>query len=166
MSLLLPDAGLLFWMLISFGTVFFLLAKYGFPVIVKMVEERRAYIQKSLEDAKIANDQLSNLKAESDAIIISAKEEQIKILREAHQIREKIVSTAKQEAKELTARQVEDAKREIEKEKEAAIRSIRSQIAMLSVEIAEKVVRTELSKTPAQMNMINRFLEETSEMKS
>lgn len=166
MSLLLPDAGLLFWMIISFGTVFFILAKYGFPVIVKMVEERRAYIQKSLDDARLAKDQLNNLKVESDAIISSAREEHMKILHEANQIKENIVNSAKQEAKELTAKQIDDAKREIAKEKEAAIRSIRSQIAMLSVEVAEKVVRTELSKTPAQMDMINRFLEETSELKS
>ncbi|MFA6334756.1 MAG: F0F1 ATP synthase subunit B [Bacteroidales bacterium] len=166
MSLLLPDAGLLFWMIISFGTVFFILAKYGFPVIVKMVEERRAYIQKSLDDARLAKDQLNNLKVESDAIISSAREEQMKILHEANQIKENIVNSAKQEAKELTAKQIDDAKREITKEKEAAIRSIRLQIAMLSVEVAEKVVRTELSKTPAQMDMINRFLEETSELKS
>ncbi len=153
-------------MIISFGTVFFILAKFGFPVIVKMVEERRAYIQKSLDDAKLAKDQLDNFKAESDAIISSAREEQIKILHEANHMKDSIINAAKQEAKELTAKQVEDAKKEIEKEKEAAIRSIRSQIAMLSVEIAEKVVRTELSKTQAQMSIIDRFLEETSDLKS
>jgi len=166
MSLLLPDAGLLFWMIISFGLVFFILAKYGFPVIVKMVEERRAYIQKSLDDAKVAKAQLDNLKAESDAIIASAREEQIKIMRETNLIKENIINYAKQEAKMLTAKQIEEAKREIIKEREAAIKNIRAQIAMLSVDVAEKVVRAELNKSSAQMDMINRFLEETSDMKS
>ncbi|MEN6618345.1 MAG: F0F1 ATP synthase subunit B [Rikenellaceae bacterium] len=166
MSLLLPDAGLLFWMVISFGLVFFIVAKYGFPVIVKMVEERRAYIQKSLDDARIANAHLDNLKAESDAIIASAREEHVKILREANLIKESIINSAKQEAKELTARQIEEAKRELEKERESSLKKIRTQIAALSVEVAEKIVRTELKKTPAQMDMINRFLEESSEMRS
>jgi len=166
MSLLTPDSGLLFWMIISFGLVFFILAKFGFPVIVKMVEERRAYIQKSLDDAKIARDQIENLKAECDTIIASAREQQIKILHEANILRESIISTAKQEAKELTARQIEETKKEIIKERDAAIKNIRSQIAMLSVDVAEKVVRAELNKTAAQMDMINRFLEETSEIKS
>ena len=69
MSLLTPDTGLLFWMCLSFGIAFIILAKYGFPVITKMVEERRAFIQKSLEDADTAKAMLENIKSESDAII-------------------------------------------------------------------------------------------------
>lgn len=166
MSLLLPDSGLLFWMVLSFGIVFFILAKYGFPIIVKMVDERREFIQKSLDDAKLAKAHMENLKAESDTIIASAREEQIKILREANTVRESIINSAKQEAKDLTAKQIEETKKEIAKEKDKAIKNIRAQIALLSVDVAEKVVRAELNKTPAQMDMINRFLEETSEMKS
>ena len=76
MSLLLPDSGLLFWMLLSFGVVFVVLAKYGFPVITKMVEGRRTYIDQSLEVAKEANAQLQRLKAESEALVAAANKEQ------------------------------------------------------------------------------------------
>ena len=72
MSLLVPDSGLLFWMLLSFGIVFFVLAKYGFPVIVKMVNERKEYIDRSLVVAKEANEQLANLKAEGETIMAKA----------------------------------------------------------------------------------------------
>lgn len=166
MSLLTPETGLLFWMLLSFGTVFFILSKYGFPVIVKMVENRRAYIQKSLDDAKDAKNHMENLMAESNNIIATAREEQIRILREANHVRESIIGSAKQEARELTAKQIEETRKEIIKERDIAIKNIRAQIALLSVDIAEKVIRAELQKTPAQMDMINRFLEETSDLKS
>lgn len=166
MSLLTPETGLLFWMLLSFGTVFFILSKYGFPVIVKMVENRRAYIQKSLDDAKDAKNHMENLMAESNNIIATAREEQIRILREANHVRESIIGSAKQEAREITAKQIEETRKEIIKERDIAIKNIRAQIALLSVDIAEKVIRAELKKTPAQMDMINRFLEETSDLKS
>ncbi|MCK9625440.1 MAG: F0F1 ATP synthase subunit B [Bacteroidales bacterium] len=166
MSLLIPDSGLLFWMIISFGVVFFILAKFGFPVIVRMVEERRKNIQKSLDNAKLAEDQLKNFKAESESIINLAREEQVKILHEANQLKENILNSAKQEAKELTAKQIEQVKKEIQKEKEAAIQNIKSQIAILSVEVAEKVLRQELNNSSAQMNMINKLVEETANMKS
>lgn len=90
MSLLLPDSGLLFWMLLSFGVVFVVLAKYGFPVITKMVEGRRTYIDQSLEVAKEANAQLQRLKAESEALVAAANKEQGRILREAMHERDKI----------------------------------------------------------------------------
>ena len=166
MSLLLPESGLLFWMLLSFGAVVFILAKFGFPVIVKMVENRRAYIQGSLDDAKDAKNHMENLMAESNNIIATAREEQIRILREANHVRESIIGSAKQEAREITAKQIEETRKEIIKERDIAIKNIRAQIALLSVDIAEKVIRAELQKTPAQMDMLNRFLEETSDLKS
>jgi F-type H+-transporting ATPase subunit b len=166
MSLLLPDAGLLFWMIISFSLVFFILARYGFPVIVKMVEDRKAFIQKSIDDAKESNAKIAELNSKCEAMILQAREEQIKILREANQIKENIISSAKIEAREISSKEIAIAKKEIEKEREASIKKIRVQIAQLSVDIAEKIVRTELHKSSSQMEMINRFLDETSEMKS
>ncbi len=83
MSLLLPDTGLIFWTLLVFGIVFIILAKYGFPVIVKMVEGRKTYIDQSLEVARQANAQLLQLKAEGNAIIAAANKEQGRIMKEA-----------------------------------------------------------------------------------
>ena len=166
MSLLVPESGLLFWMCISFGIVFFIVARYGFPVILKSVDERRAFIQKSLDDANTAKAMLDNIKSESEAIIASAREEQMIIIREANKLKNSIIKTANDEAREITRKQIESVCVEIQNEKDSAIRDIRSQIALLAVDIAEKLVRTELKESPAQMQLINKLLNESSPFKS
>ena len=98
MSLLTPDSGLLFWMVIIFGIVFVILAKYGFPVITRMVDERKQYIDKSLLAAREANEQLANIKADSEMILAKAHEEQARILNEAVATRERILKEAKTQA--------------------------------------------------------------------
>lgn len=98
MSLLTPDSGLLFWMVIVFGIVFVILAKYGFPVITRMVDERKQYIDKSLLAAREANEQLANIKADSEMILAKAHEEQARILNEAVATRERILKEAKTQA--------------------------------------------------------------------
>lgn len=166
MSLLVPESGLLFWMCISFGIVFFIVARYGFPVILKSVDERRAFIQKSLDDANTAKAMLDNIKSESEAIIASAREEQMIIIREANKLKNSIIKTANDEAREITRKQIESVRVEIQNEKDSAIRDIRSQIALLAVDIAEKLVRTELKESSAQMQLINKLLNESSPFKS
>ena len=135
MGLLLPESGLLFWMLLSFGVVFAVLAKYGFPVITRMVEERRAYVEQSLQAAQEANDQLAQVKAQSEALLQSAREQQMKILNEASATRDQIVAEAKAKAQAETQRQIDDAKRQIRLEQEAAVRAARSQIALLALSL-------------------------------
>lgn len=166
MSLLVPESGLLFWMCLSFGIVIFIVAKYGFPVILKSVEERRVFIQKSLDDANTAKAMLENIKTESKAMIASAREEQMTIIREANKLKNTIIKSANDEARELTKKQIESVKVEIQNEKEIAMRDIRSQIAILSVDIAEKLVRTELKETSAQTQLINKLLKDSSAFKS
>lgn len=165
MGLLLPETGLLFWMLLSFIVVFAVLAKFGFPVITRMVEERREYVEQSLQAAQEANDQLAQVKSQSEALLQSAREQQIKILNEASATRDRIVAEAKAQAQAETQRQIEDAKRQIRLEQDAAIRAARSEIALLAVDIAQKVIREKLDNTPAQMNMIDRLLDEAPVMK-
>ena len=165
MGLLLPETGLLFWMLLSFIVVFAVLAKFGFPVIARMVEERREYVEQSLQAAKEANDQLAQVKSQSEALLQSAREQQMKILSEASATRDQIVAEAKAQAQAETQRQIEDAKRQIRLEQDAAIRAARSEIALLAVDIAQKVIREKLDNTPAQMSMIDRLLDEAPVMK-
>jgi F-type H+-transporting ATPase subunit b len=165
MGLLLPESGLLFWMLLSFGVVFAVLAKYGFPVITRMVEERRAYVEQSLQAAQEANDQLAQVKAQSEALLQSAREQQMKILNEASATRDQIAE-AKAKAQAETQRQIDDAKRQIRLEQEAAVRAARSQIALLAVDIAGKVIREKLDTSAAQMSMIDRLLDEAPVMKA
>lgn len=160
MSLLMPDSGLIFWMLLSFGVVFFVLAKFGFPVITKMVNERKQYIDHSLIVAKEANEQLAHIKAEGEAILAKAHEEQLRIINEANATREKMVSDAKEQARIEGDRMLSEVRRQIQAEKEEAIRDIRRQVAILSVDIAEKVLRKNLDDEQKQMEMIDRMLDE------
>lgn len=166
MSLLVPESGLLFWMCLSFGIVFFIVARYGFPVILKSVEERRVFIQKSLDDANTAKAMLENIKSESEKMIDRARDEQMNIIREANKLKNSIIKSANDNARELTKKQIESVRVEIQNEKEIAIRDIRSQITLLSVGIAEKLVRTELKESPAQMLLIDKLLNESSPFKS
>lgn len=160
MSLLLPESGLLFWMLLSFGVVFAVLAKYGFPVITKMVEERKAYIDHSLEVAREANERLAQLKEESEALVAAANKEQGRILQEAMRERDRIIVEARKRAEAAAQKELDEVKLQIQQEKEEAIRDIRRQVAILSVDIAEKVLRENLDENKEQMDMIDRMLDE------
>jgi F-type H+-transporting ATPase subunit b len=162
MDLLIPSTGLLFWMTITFLVVLGLLWKFGFPVIVKMVNERKKYIDESLEKAHDANEKLANIKAEGEKLLQEAREKQAQILKEAAATRDAIVSQAQDKAKAEGVKILSEAKAEIETEKQNAIRDIRSQVAELSVMIAGKVLRQDLSDSKQQMNMIDRLLDEVS----
>ena len=161
-SILTPDLGLLFWMLLSFLVVFFVLAKYVFPAIINMVDKRNAYINDSLQKAHEANERLANIQQESEALLQEARERQSQILKEAAQTRDAIVQGAQDKAKAEGARLLEEAKAEIESEKRQAISDIRAQVAQLSVEVAEKVLRAKLSSDDEQMKLIDRLLDDVS----
>ena len=158
MSLLLPDSGLLFWMFVAFGVVFVILAKYGFPIIIKMVEGRKTYIDQSLEVAREANAQLAHLKEEGEALVAAANKEQGRILKEAMEERDKIVHEARKQAEIVAQKELDAVKQQIQKDE--AIRDIRRQVAVLSVDIAEKVLRKNLQDKESQMGMIDRMLDE------
>lgn len=162
MSLITPDFGLFFWMAIVFLFVLFILAKWGFPVVVKMVNDRKAYIDESLRKAHEANEKLTNIKAESEAILQEAREKQAQILKEAAATRDVIVEQAQDKARSEGTRLLSEAKAEIESQKQAAISEIRAQVAELSVKIAEKILHQELSADDRQMEMIDRLLDEVS----
>jgi F-type H+-transporting ATPase subunit b len=161
-AILTPDLGLLFWMLLSFAVIFFVLIKYALPYIVGMVNERKDYIDESLKKAHEASERLENIRQEGEAILQEAREKQAQILREAAETRDAIVEKAQGKAREESARLIADAKAQIEGEKRNAIRDIRSQVAELSVQIAEKVLRDKLSSDAAQMEIIDRLLDDIS----
>jgi F-type H+-transporting ATPase subunit b len=149
-------------MSLTFFVVLFILWKFGFPVITNMVKERKAFIDDSLRKAHEANERLANIQKESESILQEARAQQSKILKEAAETRDAIVEQAQVKAREEGSRLLEDAKAEIEQEKKAAIADIRQQVAMLSVEIAEKVIRQNLKGDQAQMDLINRMLDDVS----
>ena len=158
----MPASGLLFWMTVVFIIVFVILAKAGFPAIVKMVNDRKAYIDDSLKKAHEANEKLANIQKEGESILQEAREKQAAILKEAAETRDAIVEKAQDKAREEGARLLSEAKAQIETEKQNAIRDIRTQVAELSVQVAEKVLKEKLSTDKEQMDMINRLLDEVS----
>ncbi len=153
MDLLIPSTGLLFWMSLTFLVVLGILWKWGFPAIVNMINERKAFIDESLRKAHEANEKLAGIQEESESILQQAREKQALILKDAATTRESMISQAQDKARVESARLLADAKTEIESE-------IRAQVAELSVLIAEKVVRQKLSSDKEQNELINRLLDD------
>ena len=159
-SLLTPDPGLLFWMLVAFAVVFFVLAKFGFPVITKMVEERKNYIDESLKKAREANEKLTNIQNECELIMRQTREKQAEILKVAMVTRDNIIKEAREKAGIESLKLIESAKEQIKVEKDMAMRDIRAQIINLSSEVAEKILRKELENKNKQFDFIDNLLNE------
>ena len=160
MSFLLPEAGLLFWMLVAFGVVFFVLYKYGFPVITSMIDERKKYIDEALENAKLANEKLAGIEEQSRQMLEKANAEQVNILREATVVRDNLIKEAQAKAEMESAKILTMAREQIKQEKEEALREIRAQVAELSISIAEKVIRKELANDKEHEAFMNSLLDE------
>ena len=163
MSLVTPEFGLLFWMVVIFGIVFFLLAKFGFPIITDMVDERSAKIAKSLKDADEIEARMAAWKVEQAQMLEDARKQQAVILKEATETKARIVADAKAQAKVEADKLLAEAKTQIAAEKESALRDVRKEIALLSVQVAEKVLRNELSDDGSQRALIDKLVDEASE---
>ena len=128
-----------------------------------MVEDRKKYIDDSLRKAHEASERLENIRQEGESMLQEAREKQAQLLKEATETRDVIVEKAQEKAKAEGARLLSDAKAQIEAEKQNAIRDIRSQVAELSVKIAERIVKQQLSSNDKQMELIDKLLDEVSE---
>lgn len=163
MNLVTPEFGLLFWMVVIFGIVFFLLAKFGFPVITDMVDERSARIAQSLKDADEIQARMEQWKEEHAKMLEDVRKEQSAILREATETRARIISEAKEAAKAEADKMIADAKVQIAAEKESALRDVRKEVALLGVQVAEKVLRHELQDDGSQQALLDQLVKEASE---
>lgn len=162
MSLVTPDFGLLVWMTLIFAIVFFVLAKWGFPAITGMVDKRSDRINESLVKAREAERMFSEMETRHAAMIEETRAEQARILREASQAREAIVTQAKQQAQDEATKLLEQARTQIAAEKESALKEIRCQVAALSVDVAEKILRDKLSDTKTQIDLATRMVDEVT----
>lgn len=165
MSLITPDFGLLVWMTLIFGIVFFVLAKWGFPMITGSVEKRAQRINDSIKEAKEAEERLRNLAEEQSRMIEEARQEQSRILKEAAASRDNIVEQAKVQAREEASRILDQARTQIAAEKESALRDVRKEVALLSVSVAEKVLKKSLSDGAEQSALVDRLVDEVSSSK-
>ena len=163
MSLITPDFGLLFWMTLIFGIVFFILAKFGFPVLTDMVRKRQERIEKSLKDADEIEARMAAWKVEQAQMLEDARKQQAVILKEATETKARIVADAKAQAKAEADKLLAEAKTQIAAEKESALRDVRKEIALLSVQVAEKVLRNELSDEGSQRAFIDKLVDEAGE---
>ena len=157
---MLPDSGLLFWMTIIFAIVFFVLAKFGFPVITGMVEKRTKRIDDAIGAAREAESKLMGLASQQEKMIEEARAEHDRILKEAAAERDRLIAAAQEQARDEAGKIMEETRERIRQEKEAALRDIRREVAVLSVSIAEKVVRKELSTDAGQQELVDRIFDE------
>lgn len=159
MNLLTPDPGLLFWMVLSFGVVFFLLAKFGFPVIVKAINERKEFIEMSLLSAKQANERLASIQAEGEQLLADAKVQQKAIIADAMQEKHRIVQAAQEEAQTSASQMIEEARLSIQAEKEKAMQDVRNEVATLALDIAEKVIGERMKDEAIQRKTIEQLID-------
>ena len=152
--------GLFFWQLILFVALVLLLKKFAWKPILNAVNEREEGILKALESAENARKEMQNLNADNERILKEARIERDAMLKEAREMKDGIISEAKSEAHAQATKVIEQAKSTIESEKHAAIAEIKNQVAELSLEIAEKVMRSELSDKNKQIKLVEDMLKE------
>ena len=157
----MPDAGLLFWMLLAFGVVFFVLYKYGFPVITSMIDARKQYIDEALKGAKEANERIANVEQQCSALIEEARQKQVEILREATAAREQMIKEAREKADAESEKIISAATREIEQQREDALNAVREDAAKVAMAVAEKILRSELQGKERQQQYVEKLVDET-----
>ena len=166
MGMLQPEPGLLIWMTIAFLIVFGLLARFGFPAIQKTLDERRKYIDSSLEEATEARRRLEGLQTEMEGVRQEAQKQKSEILKSAADAREKILAEARQRAGEEGERIVAAARLSARNESEAIIREARHQVAQLAIAVSERLLRGRLEDTQEQTALAERLLSEIGQSRA
>ena len=162
MSLIEPGFGLVFWTVITFLILLFLLRKFAWKPILGAVSEREEGIKDALASAENARKEMENLQADNERILQEARAEREAMLKDAREIREQTIAKAEAEAQEKASKIIEKAQAAIESEKKAAMAELKSHVAGLSIDIAEKVVRGELSNKDKQLKLVEDMLGETT----
>lgn len=161
MDLLLPGEGLFFWQLVVFILLFVFLAKFAWKPILSSLKEREESIQQALDSAVKAKEEMAKLTAGNEALLKQAKEERDKIIRDARDAANRLIDQAQTEAKKSADKLIEDAKAVINTEKAAALRDVKAQVALFSLQIAEKLIKKNLSSDQAQKDLVSEYLKET-----
>ncbi|RXR33592.1 F0F1 ATP synthase subunit B [Flavobacterium piscinae] len=150
--------GLFFWMLVIFVGLIFLLKKFAWKPILDAVNEREEGIRNALLSAENAKKEMLNLQSSNEKLVAEARAERDAMMKEAREIKEKMINDAKSEAQAQGEKMIAQAKAAIESEKNAAMAELKNQVSTLSLEIAEKVLKSELSNTEAQSKLVERML--------
>ena len=160
MELFTPDFGLVFWMFVAFILLFLVLAKWGWPVIIKMMDSRASTIDQGVEDTKQAKEQLDNAREEAKKYVVEAQARQAEMLRDAARMKTEIIEQAKNEAAEAARKEMEAAKAAIEQARKEAELQFRNEVGKFSIDIAEKMVRNQMKSDSAQKELVDKLLDE------
>ena len=160
MELFTPDFGLIFWMFVAFAVLFFILWKWGWPVIMKGVSDRADLIDKGVEYAQSAKEQLDHAREEADKYIAEARRQQADMLREADKMKTQIIEEARVAAQTEAKKVMDNAKLTIEQERKVAQEQFRNEVSAFALDIAQKVVRNQLKEEKAQEKLVNSLLDE------
>lgn len=158
MELLTPGIGLIFWQVVIFLLLVVLLGVFAWRPILDSLKIREESIEEALRSADEAREEMSKLQADNEKLLVKAREERDVLLKEAAKIAGQFKDEAKEDAKKITSKLIEDAKASIISEKEAALKEVRNQVAELSVEIAEKLIRKSLGDEKSQKTLVDEFL--------
>lgn len=160
MGLITPGLGLIFWSALGFLIVLFLLTKYAWKPILAALDEREKSIDDALKSAEIARNEMANLKAENERIIHEAKIERDTMLLKASEAAKQMIEEAKEKAQLEGAKMIENAKATIETEKLAAIEDIKVQVGILSLAVAEKLLKKNFSEDAAQQKLVEELVKD------
>jgi F-type H+-transporting ATPase subunit b len=160
MELVKPELGLIFWMALTVLIVLFILKKFAWGPILNAIHEREKSIENSLNLAQQAKAEMEDLKAGNEKLLAEARLERDKILKEAREIKDGMLADAKNKAQAEAERIVADARRNIQAEKLAAVNDLKNQVALISLEIAEKIVRQQLSDDTKQKELVSKLVSE------
>lgn len=160
MDLLTPGIGLIFWQVVVFALLFFVLAKMAWKPIVSSLKEREDSIQRALDSAEKAKQDMAKLQSDNEKLIREAREERERILREARQTASQLHDQAQADAKKIADKMIDDAKSVINTEKQAALKDVKVQVAMFSLEIAEKLMKKNLAEDKSQKELVDRLIDD------
>lgn len=160
MELFKVDFGLTIWMFVAFAILFFILWKFAWPAIMKGIDGRADLIDKGVEYAQNAKEQLDNAQLEADRQIQEARRKEADIIAEANRMKSRIIEDAREEAKKEAQKEKEAAKLSIEQSRREAEQNLRDEVSRVALQIASKVTRGQLSDDAAQKKLVNSYLDE------
>lgn len=160
MDLLTPETGLIFWQVVVFLGLFLLLSKMAWKPIINSLKERESSIQHALDTADKARQEMEKLKSENEKLILEAREARERILREARETAGRLHDQAQSDARKIADKMIDDAKSAINTEKQSALREVKVQVAMFSLEIAEKLMKKNLEEDKAQKELVDRLIKD------
>ena len=160
MNLLTPEFGLFFWTLVAFLVVWFILKKFAWKPILNMLQQRETRIADSIATAEKVKAEMQQLQAQNETLLKEAREERTQMLKEAKETKDRIINEAKEQAKVEAAKVMEDTRLQIERQKNAALTEVKNEIGHLAVEVAEKILRKQLSGPEAQTDYVKMLADE------